>query len=655
MATREITLKLNAEGDAHRELGKLDKSLGGIDGKMIAIAGGAAAVAAGVAKFVSDGIAAYSEFDSALSEINARTQLTDDELAKVTDTAKQLGIESAFSATDAANAMLDLITSGSDAAEAISIVPDVLDLAAASGRDLATTADDITDIMAQFGLETENSKRIADTLAAAAGSSSANVGDLAAALANGGAVAAGYGLSLEQTSAALAVLAENAIKGSEAGTALKSFLLNANRGTSESEGALTELGFALKAIELGYTEMSDAAYEAIENLPKEELNDIQLSFFNADGSARDFNDVIRDISDGLSLMTDNQANAVLKDLAGSYGQVAARALVAAGGIDDMEAKMGGQNSAAETAEKRLDSFDQKVNLLNSSLEGLFIEVIGPLVEEGLKPLVEWVTEALNSFVLWLGETDAVGQAVSGVGAILGVFLETAQNVFGLVSALISGDFAGAFDQAKALVERAFAFIEGVILSGVGAFLTIMADFYGNMVGGALEGLDTVVKLFQQGFHNIRVFVHGVLVTILTAIENFVNGALSALETLFISALRPFEHGALYEVIRPIVGDEGLQAFIDRGGFGLSVDFTSGLGSLPDYTPTGLGLGDNIRGRISEGLRTTGADLISRGGLAFERAQNVQVTNVNVEIGTNVGDDDALRRQLRRWTQQGLSA
>lgn len=653
MANSEITLRLNAEGDAEQKLGSLDKSLGGIDLKTAALAGGMVAAGAAVAKFVSDGVAAYADFDSAISEINARTQLTDDELSKVTETAKQLGIESAFSATDAANAMLDLITSGSNAAEAIALVPDVLDLAAASGRELATTADDVTDIMAQFGLETENSKDIVNSLAAASGSSSANVGEIADAMKNAGAVAAGYGLDLDQTAAALAVMAENGLKGAEAGTALKSALLNANRDTKESNRALLQLGEALKAAELGFTEMSDEAYEAIDSLPEEELNNLSLSFFNADGSARDFNDVVAEISEGLSLMSDNQANAVLKDLGGSYGQVALRALAASGGIDDMQQKMSEQNSAAEVAQERLESYDQKVNLLGSSMEGLMIAVVGPLVENVLKPLVSWSTEALNTFTMWISETNAVGVGIDFLIGILSLFFTQVQDGFKVVQLLLKGDFAGAWSHFQAMIERGWNFVQGIFLTGSGFVLNIFADFISGLIGGALGGVDSIVKFFQQGFHNIRVFVHGVLVTILTAIENFVNGALNALETLFISALRPFEHGALYEVIRPIVGDEGLQAFIDRGGFGLSVDFTSGLGSLPDYTPSGLGLGDDIRGRISEGLRTTGSDLITRGGLAFERAQNVQVTNLNVEIGTNVGDDDALVRKLRQVTQQGL--
>ena len=483
MATSEITLKLNADGDAHRELGNLDTKLGGIDKKMLAISGGAAAIGLAIGKFVSEGISAYSEFENSLSEINARTSLTKEEMDEVTATAKRMGIETAFSATDSANAMLQLITSGSEASEAMALLPDVLNLAAASGLDLETSADALTDVMKQFGLGAGEATSVVDTLAAASQSSSATVLDMIQAMANGGVVAASYGISLEDTAAALAVIAENGVKGSEAGTQFKSMLVQANRGVTASEGALNQLGLALWGAREGYTDLTEAARAA----DAQNVDTTPVSFFDEAGAARDFAEVMNDINDATAILSDSNRTAILKDLFGSYGQIAAGAILNADGIDQMVESMSTQNSAAEVAEQRLESFDKRVGLLNSSLEGLFIETIGPLVEDGLKPMVEWVTNALNTFTLWTAEGDKAQVAMGFLISILSALGAIGADVFGLISSLLRGDFAGAFEYAKALVERAINYIEGILLTGVGLWLTVFADFYGNMVGGGDRG------------------------------------------------------------------------------------------------------------------------------------------------------------------------
>ena len=644
MTTSELTFRLNAEGDAAAELGKLDKKLGGVDKKMVAIGAGAAAIGLAVGKFVSEGISAYSEFENAISEINARTQLTEDEMEGVAAKAKQMGIETAFSATDSANAMLQLITSGSEAAEAIQLLPDVLNLAAASGLDLETSADALTDVMKQFGIGAEGATRVVDTLTAASQSSSATVADMIAAMANGGVVAAGYGISLEQTAAALAVIAENGVKGSEAGTQFKSMLVQANRGVAASEGALKQLGLALWGAEHGFDDYSDAAAAAAEQ--GVDLNDIAVTFFDAEGNAREFAAVMDEIGMGMALLTDEHRVAAMKELFGSYGQIAAGAINNADGIGDMVEAMQGQNSAAEVAEKRLESFEKRADLLGSSLEGLMIEVIGPLVEQGLKPLVEWSTNALNSFTLWVGEGDKAQVAMAGVMSVLGALGGIAGNIFGFISSVVQGDFAGAFEYAKGLVEQAMNYIEGILLTGVGTFLVIFAGFYGNLAGGALEGLDHLVKTFQTAFHFVKAFVHNFAIDIIGVVETMLNGILGAIEDFIRGALEPI--AARAGTILDIGGlASAAKEFLE--GFSLRVDLTSGLKRIDPntYVAPGLGLSPNIREDISAGLRSRGQDLIGQGADAFNRAQNVQVTNVNVEIGNNVGDDDELIRMINQ--------
>ena len=152
-------------------------------------------------------------------------------------------------------------------------------------------------------------------------------------------------------------------------------------------------------------------------------------------------------------------------------------------------------------------------------------------------------------------------------------------------------------------------------------------------------------MFQTAFHFIRAFVNNFVIDVLTFIENMLNAILSAIEQFIRSALQPLadQAGTIFDI-----GGLATKAKEFLEGFSLRVDITSGLNRIDpnQYVPPGLGLGDDIRDRISQGIRDTGQDLIDRGGQAFNRAQNVQVTNVSVEIGNNVGDDDELIRIIR---------
>lgn len=650
MAKGDITLKLNAEGNAVRELGDLDKKLGGINTSMALVTTGALAVAAGIGKFVTDGIDAYSKFDAALTEINARTSLTDEEMQKVSATAKRLGIETAFSATDAANGILELITSGSDAEEALALIPDVLDLAAASGLDLETSADALTNVMKQFGLEASDSTEIIDTLVAASQSSSATVWDMVQAMSNGGVAASTYGLTLEQTAAALAVVAENGIKGAEAGTQLRSMLLQANRDTTKSEIALTELGKALWGAENGFEGLA-ASSEAYSE-QSGPLDDPAISFFDDDGSARDFAEVMREIDQAMDNVSDADRTRFTKDLYGSFGQLAGAALDASGGIDDMTEKMQGANSAAVVADEQLQSYEKRVELLGSSLEGLFIETIGPFVETILQPAVGWITEILNAFTLWVADGQKVASMFQILSAFGTVMFSIISDGVGLVSSLLQGDFAQAWEYAKALVQRAALFIEGIWNTSYGAILTALADFMGGFIGGVLEGLDQVVRFFQTAFNTIQIFVLKIALNIVQVVENMINSVLEVIRKFLQETVMPLlAEGSRWDPSGTLAR---LHDTIRDATY--KVDVTSGLSGrlaeLQTYSPTGLGLGDDIRGRVSENIRNRGQELIDRGTEALDQARNVQVTNVNVEVGTNIGDNDELVRVIRDAARTG---
>ena len=456
MAT--VVVPIRAKDETKKGVDAVEKRFAGLRstlGAAVGVLGVTAGIGAAVGA-VQAGVNAAADFETALTNISARVQLADDELESVRQTALDLGRDTKFSATEAAEGILELVTSGSTAEEALGTIPEVLNLAAAAGLELGAAADGVTDVMAQFRLGVQDANTVVNSFVAASGSSSATVADLVEGFKTGGAVASGFGLDVEQTAATLAVLAENGLKGAEAGTALKSFFLNATRGAKESEAALARLN---------------------------------TGFFNADGSARDFNVVIAEISQGLSGLSDQEANAVLKDLAGSYGQVAARALVASGGIDAMQEAMAGQRTAAEVAAEQLNTFQGRLDSLGSSLQTLAIQVFTPLIDNVLSPLISVVTQVVNAFADWAQTAEAV--------AIFSVFREVGAAVLEILTVL--GQIALPFVQIAfqnlatfvGFVANGFLFLIGKVRDFVNFIYGILQPALG-FLSGVLMGISSLL-------------------------------------------------------------------------------------------------------------------------------------------------------------------
>ena len=404
------------------------------------------------------GLRTASQFEDAMAEISARTGIVGDDLKRIEDFALQMGAQTVYSANEAAAGFLQLLASGQTAEQAIATLPTVLDLAAASGEDLGFTADALTDIMAAFNLGVGDSIYVADALARAAGASSADVASLAAGFGNVGPVARQFGIDVDTTAAILAVLSENGIKAAEGGTALRSMLLNMTRPTEAVQDAWKELG---------------------------------TSFYNADGSARPITDVLADIKIGLKDLPLEDQNRLLKDLAGNYGIVALQALLGEMSIEDMEAAMEGQASAAEVAAKRMNTFSGRVEGLKGSIETLMIKAMRPFMDDVLKPIVTYATEVVNKLAEWAEKNPELTSTILTLGAALVALVAVSLTLGGILSGL--GALIGLLASPVLLALAAFA--------GLGAYLGLFGDDIKNKtrewvdkfvewVPGAVESLRT---------------------------------------------------------------------------------------------------------------------------------------------------------------------
>lgn len=374
------------------------------------------AISAAVAPLVAfgtQGVRTAMSFDSSMAEISARTGTMGEELEQVRQLALQMGADTVFSAQDAADAMLELLASGQTVEQMMATLPTVLTAAAASGEDLGTTADNITNILASFRLEVDQAGSVVDALSRAAGASSADMGSLADGFANVGGVAAQFGLSVEQTAAMLAIFAENGIKGAEAGTQLKSMLLNMARRTENTATAWRMFG---------------------------------TSLYEANGDMRPLPRVLEDIERAARNMTDEDRQRAFQELAGSFGVVGLTALTSSIDIETMLNAMDASADAASVAEARMNTFEGAMSSLGGSIETLQITVFTPFMNNVLRPLVQQITDVVNAINTWAAANpEAVSTiinvvlAVAGLGAgllALGTVINFAATAMSGISILI---------------------------------------------------------------------------------------------------------------------------------------------------------------------------------------------------------------------------
>ena len=423
------------------------------------------------------GIKSAADFEEAIVEIGARTGILGEELEMVAEFAREMGASTAFSSQQAAEAFLQLTSSGYDVQQSIAALPDILDLSAAGALDLGFAADAVTDILKSFRLTVEDSTSVVEALARASGTSSATVTDLIAGFQNVGGAARAFGLTVHDTAASLAVLAENGIKSSEAGTLLRRFFTNITRPTATVQKAWDELG---------------------------------TSLYDLEGNTRDFNDVLVEISASLDDLPAEDANRLAYELAGSYGLLGIHALASAEGIDAQRLAMDAAASASDIAQARLSTFSGQVQYLQGSISTLLEQAFKPLLQDNLKPLVSSLGAAVNRMREWVKANPVLTKALTilvGVLALLAPLLLGIGLALSTISALLP------------VLSVGFALLTGPI----GIVIALLAAF-GVALATNFLGLRTViqpvVRAFQRGLRQIAATLRNV--------TNFIGGFVDSL-------------------------------------------------------------------------------------------------------------------------------
>lgn len=334
-------------------------------GAMAAIGSKAVSVVGNGLKSLTTGaISAGTNFESAMSSVASISGATGNDLKELTSKAEQMGATTQFSATEAANAMEYMAMAGWKTKDMVSGIGGIMNLAAASGADLARTSDIVTDALTAFGKSASDSGTFADVMAAASSNANTNVEMMGETFKYVGAAAGAMGYSIQDIALATGLMANSGIKGSEAGTALRSVITRMAKPTKESSAAMKKLG---------------------------------LSMTDSKGRMKSFGTIMKDMRKGMKGMTEDQKASYAAMLGGQEAMSGVLAIANASEKDFnklSKAIDNSKNAAQNMAKVKLDNLKGDVTILQSSMEGLGITIFDQ-VGGNLRGLVGTATDVVG--------------------------------------------------------------------------------------------------------------------------------------------------------------------------------------------------------------------------------------------------------------------
>lgn len=472
------------EGTLTEELGgeaeKAGKKAGSVLGGAMSVSIGNLAtqaiskVASGAMGFVTGSIQAGSDFDAAMSQVAATMGKSVGEIEDLRDFAQQMGSTTAFSATQAAEALNYMALAGYDSEKAMSALPTVLNLAAAGGIELGRASDMVTDAQSALGLSMEETFDMVNQMAMAASKSNTSVEQLGDAILKIGATARNVKGGTQELATILGVLADNGIKGTEGGTHLRNMLLSLQQATQGNDGKILLVG------------------------PDEEkgIEEVSIALYDAEGNMRSMIDVIQEMRGALGGMTQEEKDAITSGIFNKTDLSAINALL--GTTEERFQQLGEDIGAAEgsaeaMANTQLDNLAGDITLWESALEGAKI-----VISDALTPTLREFTQFGSETLSVLTEAYKSG----GIEEVMSTLGEQLTKGMGLVINMIPGVISGG---GKLVIS---------IIQGLSTMLP-------QLVTGLLQGLKTILMLLTEG--------NG-LVMIIDALANLVTGVVDAVAT-----------------------------------------------------------------------------------------------------------------------------
>lgn len=440
--------KIAATGEQLKDVGGNIESAGK---KMLPVTATVTALGTASVKMAAD-------FEAAMSKVAAVSGASASEMEALTAKAREMGSKTKFSASEADEAMNYMAMAGWKTEDMLSGIEGVMNLAAASGEDLATTSDIVTDALTAFGLTAQDSGHFADVLAAASSNANTNVSMMGETFKYCAPIAGSLGFSVEDTAEAIGLMANAGIKSTQAGTSLRTIMANLS-GEVKICGA--------------------------------NIGEVTIATSNADGTMRDLSDILADCRVAFSGLSESEKAAAAESLVGKNAMSGFLALMNAGegDINKLSGAIDNCDGAAQNmADTMNDNLEGQLTILKSALEELAIS-FGQLLIPALREVVQWLQGFigfLNSLPEGVKKTIMV---IALVAAALGPVL------------IIIGKVISAIGTIMTIVPK----VAGVINVVKGAFAALNATMLANPIVLIIAAIAALVAAFIYLWNNCEGF------------------------------------------------------------------------------------------------------------------------------------------------------
>ena len=522
------TLKFDTSIDSSGFQSGLSKLSGLASGAIKAtttILTGAATAVAGIG---TAAIKVGSDFEAGMSKVQSISGASATEIQQLAEKAKEMGAKTKFSATESAEAFQYMAMAGWKTGDMLNSIEGIMNLAAASGEDLATTSDIVTDAMTAFGLaadgtttiikdgytkEVSNATHFADVLAKAASNSNTNVGMMGETFKYVAPVAGALGFSVEDCATAIGLMANSGIKASQAGTSLRSIFSRMAKPTDEVKTAMDQLG---------------------------------VSLTNSDGSMKSLKEVMKDLRSGFAGLTEAQKAQMASAIGGQEAMSGLLAIVNASDEDyqNLEDSIYDADGAAkEMADTMNDNLQGAITLCKSALESVGIALYEE-VQEPMKETIKVITsmvEDMNEAMAEKGFDGLIEALGNSIAELAKMAMDAAPTLIG-----VAEDLIGTF--ISAIMEHQEEFAEAgatLVAELVKAIMNVAGDMWSAGVYLFTEFLQALAghseeigQSFGEMISKISEAVQENIPLIIQAAKDFVAGFCQGLSEEFpgVSAL-----------------------------------------------------------------------------------------------------------------------
>ena len=446
------------------------------------------------------GLKTATDFEASMSKVKAVSQATESEFEGLRNEAINLGADTAYSAIEVADGMSEMAKAGWNSQEILDGMSGVLDAAAASGEDLASVSTIVADAISGFGLEAKDATHVADLLSQAANAGTIDITDLGESYKYIAPVAQAYGMSIEDVTTSMLAMSKAGIKGSQAGTSLRTLLVNMAKPTDDMAFAMKQLG---------------------------------VSLYDEEGRVKDLNTILAELRRGTEGMTEEQKNLYLAQLAGKTGLAGLNAVLnlTQEEYDALSAEMANCDGVAQaTAETMQDNLKSKAEQLGGALESLAI-TLADYVIPWLTDMVEKITGVIDKFTSLDEKTQKTIMIVAGIAAAIGPVLvvvgkfttgigsiiTTMGKIPGAITKLQTGfsTFSTSAQAAISSISAPMVAVAAVVAVLVAAFknlwdnneqfrlrILVIWEEIKEVVGGFLQGIVDRVNALGFDFENI---------------------------------------------------------------------------------------------------------------------------------------------------------